>query len=126
MNKRLFSALLLVSILFVPFKSYALDIGLPFGGLVTAAVPCTCSTGVWIGYSILYLGAPTPVVGSLWFPPMAKLYAWFQLGVPGTWNLGSYVPGVGGCWILAPNPSDPCLPLTAGGTIEYMGTSKLF
>ena len=111
---------------FIPNATRALDTGVGFGGLVNIAIPCSCSAGTWIYYTPLWGIAPLPVTGALWFPPGARLYAWFQLGVPGTWNLGSYAPGTGeGCWIVAPDPADPCILLPALGTIEYMGTSKL-
>lgn len=113
-------------IFFAPLSAKAFSVGLPFGGLVNFSIPCTCSGGVVIYYTPLYLGSKIPVTGSLWFPPVAKLYAWFLLGVPKTWNLGSYIPGASACLVVAPNPVDPCVPIPAAGTIQYMGTSKLF
>jgi len=118
--------MLAVFFLFTPRTSEAITTGLPFGGLVNISIPCTCSAGTWIYYTPLYLGKPVPTTGALWFPPGARLYAWFELGVPATWDLGSYVPGTAAeaCWITAPDPADPCIVLPAEGTIEFMGTSK--
>ncbi len=123
MKLRLTSIILGLAILFTPFSAKAFGFGLPFGGLVTSVIPCTCSGGVWISYTPLFLGSNIPTVGSLYFSPVSILYAWFQLGVPGTWNLGSFLPGPGACLIIV---GEACSPLPAEGTIEYMGTSKLF
>ena len=94
--------------------------GSMFGGYVTASVPCGCSGGVWIYYSELFLGLPTPITGALYFPPGGILYSFYQLGIPTTWELGQFVPGPGEC--LIPSGTG-CVLLPALGTIEYMGTS---
>ncbi|MDB5194813.1 MAG: hypothetical protein JWN50_827 [Parcubacteria group bacterium] len=122
-------------LLFSPFTYVkAFDIGLPFGGYVTFALVCTCPPfGVMITYAPLFLGNALPIAGPLWFPPGAQLYAYYQLGVPTTWNLGSFVPG-GICNMLNPaavaatagadpDPCAPPIPIPTLGTIEYMGTS---
>lgn len=101
--------------------------GLPFGGLVTTAIPCTCpgSIGnIWISYAPLYLGSPIPSTGSLVYVPyITRVFAWFRIGIPLIWHLGSYIPGVQACWMIVPPPAAGCVPLPAAGVISQMGTS---
>ena len=100
---------------------------LPFGGLVSYSVPCTCpgSIGnIWIFLAPLYLGGPVPVTGSVVYVPYAsQLYSWFNIGVPTTWHLGSYIPGVQACWMVVPPPATGCFPLLSAGVITQVGTS---
>jgi hypothetical protein len=132
MKTRIVSLLLVIALISLPLSIKAFTIGLPFGGFVAASTVCTCPPfGVMINYGILYFGGPVPLVGTLLFPVGAILYAWFQLGVPKTWNLGQAVPG-GVCNMLNPAVvanGDPCAPplvIPVEGTIQYMGTSRLF
>ena len=100
---------------------------LPFGGFVTLSLPCTCSPGVrliwfapfWFGLSSI------PSTGALvYVPGVSKLYSWYMIGVPGTWHLGSYIPGmVFSCWMGVP---PVCAPAPSFGQIFMVGTSKLF
>ncbi len=123
MKRFLFSTFLLVTI-GIPTYTFALNIGAPFGGFVTAVVPCTCSGGLWMQYTPFFFGTDIPASGALYIPPSAVIYQYFQL-VPGTWELGSYIPSAGACFVPAPNPADPCVFLPAGGIVEYTGTSSL-
>lgn len=103
--------------------------GLPFGGLVSYTVPCTCPSSIgnlWIWFTPMWFGK-VPATGSLVYVPYSsRLYAWYQIGVPGTYHLGSYVPGVQACWMLVPPPGTGCVPLASSGVITQVGTSKLF
>ncbi len=128
------SAALFVSFLFIftlspLFSAYAGPVPgtLPFGGLVSYTVSCTCpaSAGnLWIWMTPLYLGAPVPYTGALVYVPYSsKLYAWFNIGVPTAWHLGSYIPGVQACWMLVPPPGTGCFPLPSAGVITQVGTS---
>lgn len=109
-----------------PFKAQAIETGIPFGGFVSLAVPCTCSPPeVWIEFTPFWSGEDVPATGALVASvPGTLVYEFFQIAAPGTFELGSYVPGAA-CLVLAPNPLDPCIPLPALGTIEYTGTSSL-
>jgi len=103
---------------------------LPFGGQVSYSVPCTCPGSIgslWIAFNILYLGSDTPVTGSLVYVPyISQLFAWFSIGVPTAWHLGTYLPGVQMCWMLIPPPGTGCVPLPSAGVITQVGTSKVF
>jgi hypothetical protein len=118
-----FRSLFLLFLLLTPIYAGAVSTGVPFGGYVTSYIPCTCSTGAAVIYGPFFTGAPTPATGSLWLNPASLLYMFFVPGLPTSWDLGSYTPGVGGCWIIAPNPTDPCVPVPTLGSIQYMGTS---
>lgn len=109
----------------VPKSTKALETGLPFGGYVTVTIPCSCSVGSWVYYTPFWAGSDVPTAGALYLPPGAPIFQFFVPGLPTSYDLGSYAPGVSACLILAPDPADPCLPLPALGTIEYMGTSIL-
>jgi hypothetical protein len=68
-----------------------------------------------------------PVGGAVVYVPwISKVYAWYQVGIPTTWHLGSYVPGVQACWMLIPPPATGCFPLPSVGVIFQVGTSNLF
>ena len=101
---------------------------LPFGGLVSYTIPCTCPSSIgnlWIWFTPLYLGAPVPATGSLVYVPYSsRLFAWFNIGIPATWHLGSYHPGVQACWMIIPPPGVGCFPLPSAGVITQVGTSK--
>lgn len=117
----------LVSLLVLPTRSSAQVPGLPFGGLVSFSLPCTCSGGLWVWFTPLYLGGPAVLSGPLVYSPFSTmLYAFYMIGVPGTWHLGSYVPGAQACWIIAPPPAVGCVPLPSVGVMTKVGTSRPF
>lgn len=126
--------LLLISVtsFVLPLPAFAgsLPGSLPFGGLVSYTIPCTCPSSIgslWIWFTPLFLGSHVPITGPLVYVPyVSQLYAWFMIGVPGAWHLGSYVPGVQACWMLIPPPGVGCFPLPVAGVITQVGTSKLF
>lgn len=101
---------------------------LPFGGLVSYSLPCTCPSSVgnlWISFKPLFLGSNIPVIGSLvYVPSSSKLYAWYSIGAPSSWHLGSFTPGVQACFMIAPPPATGCIPFPSAGVINSVGTSK--
>lgn len=103
--------------------------GLPFGGLVSYTVACTCPGSIgnlWIWFTPMWFGQ-VPATGSLVYVPYtSRLYAWYEIGVPATYHLGLYVPGVQACWMLLPTTPPTCAPLASAGVITMVGTSKSF
>jgi hypothetical protein len=115
--------LLTLASLFLPVSSaQALKIEEPFGGIVSSKITCTCSKGnSWIWFTPLYLGGPLVTSGAIVYSPFSTiLYADLNIGVPGKWHLGSYLPGVQACWIRAVYF---CLPLPALGLMTKVGTN---
>ena len=111
--------------------SFSKSSTLPFGGLVSYTVPCTCPTSagnLWIWFTPLYFGSPFPAAGPLvYVPASSKPYSWFSVGIPGMWHLGTYTPGSQGsqsCEMLVPPPGTGCFPLPSMGTIKFLGTTK--
>lgn len=104
---------------------------LPFGGLVSVATPCTCPGfigNLWIYFTPFWFGKSSiPASGSVVYVPyVSQLYSWYEIGVPTTWHLGSYVPGVQACFMVVPPPGTGCVPLVSAGVIFQVGTSKSF
>lgn len=95
---------------------------LPFGGMVSYTMACTCSTSIlWIWFTPLYLGGPVVITGPLAYSPFSTLlYGNFNIGVPSKWHLGSYTPGVQACWMYA---VAGCFPLPTIGLIDKVGTN---
>ena len=121
--KKLALTLAFVSVfMFSPIKTQA-AVGLGFGGLVTAVIPCPCSGGFWVWFTPLYINSPVPVTGAIYFSALHTIpYSWYAFGVPGTWELGTFVPGVQECYI--PTPAG-CVPLPTLGSMIMAGTSAL-
>lgn len=95
--------------------------GLPFGGLVSFSTACTCSAGLWIWFTPLYLGGPLVTTGAMAYSPITtRLYANFRIGVSGAWHLGSYIPGVQACWMIV---GTGCAPFPVYGLINKVGTN---
>ncbi len=103
---------------------------LPFGGLVSYTIPCTCPGSIgnlWIWFTPLYNGSFFPIGGPLVYIPMTTtLYSWYEIGVAGSWHLGSYMPGVQACWMLMPPPAPGCFAFPSLGVMTQVGTSRLF
>lgn len=98
-------------------KTAEAGLGIPFGGRVVAAFPCTCTGGlVW------ELGFAPPLPPSypvaLSFAVESQLYLSHVPGHPGQSFVGFYEPGVQACWMVAPDPADPCFPLLDDGFIS--------
>lgn len=55
-------------------------------------------------------------------PYSTILYAYYNIGVPGTYALGSYTPGVQACWMYVVTG---CIPLPAIGLMFQVGTNYL-
>ncbi|OHA92556.1 MAG: hypothetical protein A2665_02390 [Candidatus Zambryskibacteria bacterium RIFCSPHIGHO2_01_FULL_46_30] len=109
--------------LFLPTSQTRAQTGLlPFGGLVSSPVTCTCSPGnIWIWFTPLYLGGPINIAGPMIYSPFSTiLYGYYMIGVPGKWHLGDYIPGVQACWISA---KFFCFPLPAIGLMSKVGTN---
>lgn len=91
------------------------SINQPYGGIVLAAIPCTCSAGNFM----ITLGPPS--AGTYLFSPTSvpTMYPYGLVIVPGVHHLGFYRP-FGLCWMIA----EPCfsIPVTRG-TITSVGTS---
>ncbi|KKW15829.1 MAG: hypothetical protein UY54_C0003G0005 [Parcubacteria group bacterium GW2011_GWA2_50_10b] len=98
--------------------------GLPFGGLATFSIPCTCSATLAVWFTPLYLGGPIVITGPIVYSPYSTIpYAYYMTGVPGVWHLGSYLPGVQACWMYA---VAGCFPFPTIGLMTKVGTSRLF
>lgn len=130
MNHRYLSGTLLISLffLFAPISKAKAQL-IPFGGRVSYTVACTCPGSIgnlWIYFTPFWLSS-VPIAGSLVYVPyVSKLYSWYEIGVAGTYHLGSYVPGVQACWMLLPTTPPSCAPLLSAGVITQVGTSKSF
>lgn len=123
MKQTLIGGIIGLTLMIFPFSAYALPTGVPFGGFVTSVVPCTCTVGVAIVYSMFFTGSNIPVpVGALYYVPPVPVFAFFQIAVPGTFELGTYAPGVQACATGLP---PACVPFPTAGTLEYTGTSSL-
>jgi hypothetical protein len=124
---RVFLILVCLLIVMVPSSVSAVayanpGTGFGFGGWVSFFIPCTCSAGLWIFFTPLFLsGSPTPIVGSLTYTPgVSDLYPLYSIAVPTSWELGDYVPGAQTCLTGVP---PACVPLLAIGLMNRVGTS---
>ncbi len=94
---------------------------LPFAGIVSFPIPCTCTANLWIWFTPLYLGGPAVLTGPMVYSPYSTiLYANFFIGVPSKYHLGSYIPGIQSCWIFA---GFFCFPLPTIGHMFQVGTN---
>lgn len=118
------SVILLVASFFAGFsvtKSQAV-VPLGFGGQVVTWLPCTCSGSLWIFYAPLKVPSSFPG-GPLNYAPYSTLtYSFYNMVTPGVWHLGTYMPGVQGCWIEA---GFTCVPLPVLGQEIMVGTSAV-
>ena len=105
---------------FMPERAQAAT-GLPFGGFVTYALPCTCTPAVTSIF--VALPAPTPTSNLvLDYVNGTEAFSWHTLPTPTVATLGIYEPGVQSCFIVIPHA---CIPLPAVGTITPMVGSSL-
>jgi hypothetical protein len=92
---------------------------LQFGGLATAEIYCTCSGNFWIWFTPLYFNR-VPLAGPIVYEPGTIAFRYY-FPHPGSWVLGSYMPGVQACWMYAVYG---CFPLPSYGIIgPVTGTS---
>lgn len=93
----------------------------PFGGLVSFYYPCTCTANLWIWFTPLYLGGPAVITGPMVYSPYATIpYANYQIGIPGTYHLGSYLPGTQACWMYI---GYGCIIWSSVGLMTKVGTN---
>lgn len=127
--KKILIVCFLITLCLLPTSVSAISLsGSAYGGLVTAALYCTCSNNWLVTYSILYplltAGASTHTL--IYQPGSTIAYGYQQFvttPTPTTWQLGFYAPGAVECLMTAPNPDDPCLILPASGRIISTGAS---
>lgn len=126
LNKKIL-ILMIVILLMSPVGVFAFSLGaggmvpgLPFGGLVSFTSYCTCSTNLWIWFTPLYPSPPLPKTGALVYQPgYTTLYGNFAIGIPGTWHLGSYTPGVQVCYYYV---GKSCVVMPSYGLMNKTGT----
>lgn len=110
------SLALLVSMFSVNAKPAQAAIGVPFGGLVSWMYPCTCSPGTFM----VYLWLPRPGIYAITPWALGPLLFLDKVVAPGSWLLGSYVPGAQSCIMYY---GVTCAPFPVMGTITMTGTS---
>ena len=116
--------IVLVGILWPTLPAGA-QVELPFGGLASFSLPCTCSGNFWEWFAPLYLGGPVVLTGPVTYSPYSTIpYPYYMIGVPGIWHLGSYVPGAQACWMALPPLG--CFPLPSFGLMTKVGTNRFF
>ena len=115
-----FISLSMILVLLVPSRTNAQVA--PFGGFVNFSIPCTCTASLlWVWHTPLFLGGPIVATGPLVYSPFTTIpYPHYLFGIPGTWDLGSYIPGVQACWMYA---GFFCFPLPSIGLMTLAGTS---
>ena len=90
MKKILLSGLILLVAVVIAFSIIKYSrglVGLPFGGKVITAVPCTCDTG-----NFLVTLSP-PLGGQFTYRIGTQGFLNYNLPMPGVWALGLYEPG---------------------------------
>jgi|SRR3989344_2662923 len=122
------ATIIITSIFFIsvvlPLAKVRAQVELPFGGLANFPIPCTCSLTVAVWFTPLYLGGPAAVTGPLVYSPYLTIpYAYYLVGVPGVWHLGSYIPGVQACWMYV---GVACVPFPTLGVMTKVGTNRPF
>ncbi|MDO8589876.1 MAG: hypothetical protein Q7R69_01215 [bacterium] len=109
--------------LFLPTSPAKAQGLLPFGGVVSFEMECTCTVGfMWIWFSPLYLGGPVVITGPMVYSPYSTiLYGYYEIGVSGTWHLGDYTPGVQACWMIL---EEECIVWPSFGLMGKVGTNQ--
>ena len=111
-----FVSVLITAVLLLNIRKASASIGLPIGGLITSMTYCTCSPGI----ALFVSGAPAKPSGFYVLAPGTVPYSNYMF-YPGSWLLGSYLPGVQSCWMYA---GFGCYPLPGViGTLSMAGTS---
>jgi hypothetical protein len=117
----------LISVLMWPISSANAQFQPPaYAGIASFTIPCTCSGNLWIWFAPLYLGGPLALTGPMIYSTYSTiLFAYYMIGIPGIWHLGSYIPAVPACWIWVPAVPTPfCAPLPAAGVMFLTGTNR--
>ena len=113
-------SLLFFLLLLFPISS-AKAVTMPFGGLSTFSVPCTCSGNLAVWFTPLFLGGPAIVSGFITYSPYSTFeYSNYMAGIPSVWHLGSYLPGVQACYVYV---GVACVPFPTIGLMTQVGTS---
>lgn len=113
------SIIFLVTITAVSFTEKirpAHALGMPFGGLVLWQYPCTCSPGT----IMVYLSLPRPGIYAISPLQLGPLLYLNKVVAPGSWLLGTYIPGAQTCFMYY---GVTCAPFPVLGTINMTGTS---
>ena len=118
----LLAVLLLLGLFFVPLTQSRAFFGssggggggggiIPFGGMITTAIPCLCDGTIWIT-----VGAPK---GGSFIVEPGDIVVGFP--VPGEWSLGNASAGLE----LCKNPvcKGACCPIGGGLPVSLIGTS---
>jgi|GEM_PF-1720609 len=110
--KLLASITLVAAVVFsIPAPAHAF--GVPFGGVITVSVPCTCSAG-----QLLTVVGPIPGT-YLMQPGISTPFLFGSFYKPGAFIIGNFVGG--GVCLTA---GTPCGVLPVTGTITIFGTSQ--
>jgi len=97
---------------------------IPFGGMITGVIPCTCPTS--LGWVVI-VGPPRPAT---LFVPFVFLtsplnFLWKEIITPGVWTLGSYILPSPPCLEIAGKAGCIPTPVQPLGLIFMSGTSLL-
>jgi len=98
LTKNILFSLIIFTTFTIQIPQVIAVVPVPFGGLETSMIPCTCpsppnpGTQIWHFFSPLYLGL-VPIVGGLVAPVTPLAFPAYYLK-PGSWALGMFSPGV--------------------------------
>ena len=122
-KQKLSTSVLILSLLFPVLFSVFLNPNtakaqlVPFGGIITSAIPCPCSRP----FAYMLTVSP-PVPGTVMYvPSVTRLYPFYQIIRPGPFVLGIYYPGsIHPCLVFVPFG---CASIGGGPIINLVGTS---